>query len=176
LSTANNSPAAPTTARPDLSLELVSNPIYLCAVREMMNLSAKRLGFTDAHAGQIALAVDEAIVNVMKHGYDKKLDGRIWLRLTPLGPANSPASGVEIVIEDEAKQVEPDAIKGRDLEDIRPGGLGVHIIREVMDDVRYEKRPGHQSGMRLTMTKHQNSDKGTANVRPNPCNSCDCNT
>jgi anti-sigma regulatory factor (Ser/Thr protein kinase) len=163
-------PAAPTTPRPDLSLELVSNPIYLCAVREMMNLSAKRLGFTDAHASQIALAVDEAIVNVMKHGYDKKLDGRIWLRLTPFG---APTTGVEIVIEDEAKQVEPDDIKGRDLEDIRPGGLGVHIIREVMDDVRYEKRP-QGAGMRLTMVKKQNSDRGTANVRPNPCNNCDC--
>jgi len=167
-----STPGAP--ASPDLSLELVSNPIYLCAVREMMNLSAKRLGFTDAHASQIALAVDEAIVNVMKHGYDKKLDGRIWLRLTPVGTPGSQVTAVEIVIEDEARQVDPEAIKGRDLEDIRPGGLGVHIIREVMDEVRYEKRPGAASGMRLTMVKKQNSEKGTANVRPNPCNSCDC--
>ncbi|HYE61332.1 MAG TPA: ATP-binding protein [Phycisphaerales bacterium] len=167
------------SARPDLSLELVSNPIYLCAVREMMNLSAKRLGFTDAHASQIALAVDEAIVNVMKHGYDKKLDGRIWLRMTPLaanrGGGDAKVTGVEIVIEDEARQVEPECIKGRDLEDIRPGGLGVHIIREVMDEVCYQKRPGHDTGMRLTMVKKQNSDKGTAtNMPPNPCKSCDC--
>ena len=168
-----NTQSPPATPRPDLSLELVSNPIYLCAVREMMNLSAKRLGFTDAHASQIALAVDEAIVNVMKHGYDRKLDGRIWLRMTPLGPPASAVTGVEIIIEDEARQVEPEHIKGRDLEDIRPGGLGVHIIRQVMDDVRYENRNGG-AGMRLTMIKRQNSDKGTANVPPNPCKSCDC--
>jgi anti-sigma regulatory factor (Ser/Thr protein kinase) len=164
---------APT--KPDLSLELVSNPIYLCAVREMMNLSAKRLGFSDAHASQIALAVDEAIVNVIKHGYEKKTDGRIWLRMTPIGPAGSPNAALEIVIEDEARQVDPQEIKGRDLEDIRPGGLGVHIIREVMDDVRYEKRDGG-AGMRLTMIKRQSSDKGSNNVRPNPCSSCDCNS
>ena len=157
--------------KPDISLEIVSNPIYLCAVREMINLSAKRLGFTDAQASQVALAVDEAIVNVMKHGYEKRTDGRIWLRLTPQCEcgADKPVSAIEIVIEDEAKQVEPEQIKGRDLEDIRPGGLGVHIIREVMDEVRYEKRPGAVSGMRLTMVKRQGSDKSTNNVRPNPC-------
>ena len=163
-------PRPPTQPRPDLSLELVSNPIYLCAVREMINLSTKRLGFADNAASQVALAVDEAIVNVMKHGYEKKLDGRIWLRLTPVG---EPVEAVEIVIEDEARQVEPGEIKGRDLEDIRPGGLGVHIIREVMDEVKYEKRPG-AAGMRLTMTKRRASEKATMNSRPNPCTNCDC--
>jgi len=167
-----------TPPKPDIALEIVSNPIYLCAVREMINLSAKRLGFADAQASQVALAVDEAIVNVMKHGYERRLDGRIWLRMTPLttpspdtqgpqGPQGPQVTGLEIVIEDEAKQVDPDQIKGRDLEDIRPGGLGVHIIREVMDEVRYEKRTS--GGMRLTMVKQQASDRSTNNARPNPC-------
>jgi anti-sigma regulatory factor (Ser/Thr protein kinase) len=155
--------------RPDLTLELVSNPIYLCAVREMINLSVKRLGFSDNAASQVALAVDEAIVNVMKHGYERRLDGRIWVKLTPVG---DPVDAVEIVIEDEARQVEPEQIRGRDLEDIRPGGLGVHIIREVMDEVRYEKRNGQ--GMRLTMTKRRLSNKNPGGGRPNPCNACDC--
>lgn len=170
-----------TEVRPDLSLELVSNPIYLCAVREMMNLSAKRLGFSDAHASQIALAVDEALVNVMKHGYERRLDGRIWLRLIPHHEADA-LSSVEIIIDDEARQVEPCDIKGRDLEDIRPGGLGVHIIREVMDEVRYEKRPG--PGMRLTMLKKKSNAAGAgvpgascstphaSPTTPAPCSHC----
>ena len=54
------------------------------------------------------------------------------------------------------KQVDPESIQPRDLDDIRPGGLGVHIIREVMDEVAYEKRQG--PGMRLTMIKHQPAD------------------
>jgi serine/threonine-protein kinase RsbW len=138
--------------RPDLCLELVSNPVYLCGVREMVAVVARRLGFTDAQAAQVALAVDEALANVMKHGYQKRLDGRIWLRLTPEQDCAGCAA-MRIVIEDEAPQVDPDQIKGRDLEDIRPGGLGVHIIKEVMDQVTYEKRDGR--GMRLTMVKRQ---------------------
>jgi anti-sigma regulatory factor (Ser/Thr protein kinase) len=67
------------------------------------------------------------------------------------GDAHSPG-GVRIVIEDEARQVDPTRMKSRDLEDIRPGGLGVHIIREVMDEAVYEKRA--PVGMRLTMVKH----------------------
>ena len=56
-----------------------------------------------------------------------------------------------IVIEDEARQIDPAFIKGRELDDVRPGGLGVHIIREVMDVVEYESRDG--VGMRLTLFK-----------------------
>ena len=42
-------------------------------------------------------------------------------------------------------------VSTRDLEDIRPGGLGVHLIEEIMDSVHYEHRDG--GGMRLTMRK-----------------------
>ncbi len=64
----------------------------------------------------------------------------------------SPSPGIEIVIEDDAMQVDPDTIRSRDLDDIRPGGLGVHIIREIMDEVSYARRD--RRGMRLTLVKH----------------------
>jgi anti-sigma regulatory factor (Ser/Thr protein kinase) len=142
----------------DLCLELVSNPLYLCGVREMVAQISRRLGFTDSQCSQIALAIDEALTNIMKHGYERRIDGRIWLRLKPTTDARG--SALEVIIEDEAKQVDPCQIKGRDLEDIRPGGLGVHIIKEVMDEVRYEKRNG--AGMRLTMIKRQSPTPATA--------------
>ena len=56
------------------------------------------------------------------------------------------------VIEDRAKQVDPATIRSRDLSEVRPGGLGVYIINEVMDDVTYAMRP--EGGMSLTMVKH----------------------
>jgi hypothetical protein len=57
------------------------------------------------------------------------------------------------------------------LDDIRPGGLGVYIIREIMDEVRYEKREG--GGMRLTLTKRKPADGAsqpavTPNVEVSP--------
>ena len=50
-----------------------------------------------------------------------------------------------------ALQVDPSTIRSQNLDDIRPGGLGVYIIREIMDEVRYEQRDG--GGMRLSMVK-----------------------
>ena len=51
-------------------------------------------------------------------------------------------------------------IKSRDLDDIRPGGLGVNIIRQVMDEVSYERR--ERIGMRLTLIKRINQQSATA--------------
>ncbi len=133
----------------DLQLELYSQPRFLAAIRALVGTIAQRLGFNEMQCGQISLAVDEALCNVITHGYGRRDDGRIWLRFWPLDGATQ---GVKIVIEDECPQVDPEVIQPRDLEDIRPGGLGVHIIREVMDEVVYERR--EQSGMRLTMIKN----------------------
>ncbi len=140
------------TTAPDgaaVCIELASNPAYLCSVRSMMGVVCRRIGFGDAATSKVVLAVDEALANVMKHGYERRLDGRIWLRAAR--ETRETGEGIRVVIEDEGRQVDPCDIKSRDLEDIRPGGLGVHIIREIMDDVRYECRDG--KGMRLTLFK-----------------------
>jgi len=132
-----------------ITIRLESNPTYLSGVREFLQAVGDRLGFSQAACGQIALAVDEAICNIIKHGYSKQLDQPIWIHLWPRTPEQTP--GVTIVLEDLARQVDPTTIKSRDLDEIRPGGLGVHIIREVMDQATYERR--EQQGMRLTLVK-----------------------
>lgn len=150
------------TTRPaDIRIELVSDPAYLSGARELVAAVARRLGFSDEGCGQIALAVDEALCNVIRHGYDRRKDGPIWLYIWPTAQNNGDA-GMTIVIEDEAKQVDETQIKGRDLDLVRPGGLGVHIIRQVMDHVKYEKR--QPRGMRLTLVK-----KIAPGQTPAPC-------
>lgn len=150
------------TAKPDginLKLEMLSQPRYLSGARELVAAVAKRLGFSERACGQIALAIDEALCNVMCHGYDRDPKGVIWLSIEPLGghtPETS-ATGIKVIIEDEAKQIDPAKIKSRDLDDVRPGGLGVHIIQEVMDSVSFEKRK--LKGMRLSLEKNINADE-----------------
>ena len=102
--------------------------------------------------------MDEALCNVIRHGYERRRDGPIWLSVWPLpgGGGNGHAGGIRIVVEDEARQVDPSQIKSRDLDEIRPGGLGVHIIRQVMDEVSFEKRD--TIGMRLTLVKRRPKD------------------
>ncbi|MFT3685233.1 MAG: ATP-binding protein [Phycisphaerales bacterium] len=139
----------------------------------MVSSIAKRLGFSDEAAAHIALAIDEALCNVIRHGYDKQDERPIWISLFPEGGVSSPltqgkaspTTGLRIVIEDEAKQVDPSIIKSRDLDEIRPGGLGVHIIQQVMDSVNYEHRTGPNGGMRLTMVKRKGSQAGGEGAR-----------
>jgi anti-sigma regulatory factor (Ser/Thr protein kinase) len=138
---------------PHIRVQLVSDPIYLSGARELVASVAKRLGFDDLYCSKIALAVDEALCNIIRHGYDRATDRPIWISLWPIvSEPDGTRQGVRIEIEDEARQVDPSEMKGRDLEDIRPGGLGVYIIKEVMDEVRWDKRAGR--GMKLTMIKH----------------------
>ncbi len=147
--------------RPEVQIQINSNALYLSGTRELVSCVARRLGFQEEACSQIALAVDEALANVIRHGYSKAPDRPIWIGLFPIpedghsGPFGDkcPARSIKIVIEDEARQVDPAVIKSRDLEEIRPGGLGVHIIKTVMDMVHYEKR--EHVGMRLTMVKHR---------------------
>lgn len=141
----------PQRSKAPLQLELDSDPRYLAGAREMVAAVARRFGFAETACARIALAVDEALANVICHGYDRDPGGRIWLSVEPPGAVPF----LRIVIEDEGGQVEPDRIRSRDLGDIRPGGLGVHIINEVMDEVRYEKRD--PAGMRLIMLKRHDT-------------------
>ena len=167
--------------KPHISIEMLSQPRYLSGVRTLTAAVAERLGFDDSSCGQIALAVDEALCNVIRHGYERSPNGVIWIKVwpvddqagehcegaaldAPLDQHRPRAGGIKVVIEDMALQVDPEIIKPRDLEEVRPGGLGVHIMREVMDEVRYEHRaPGETGesgrGMRLTMIKRRSSDE-----------------
>ncbi|HLO42073.1 MAG TPA: ATP-binding protein [Phycisphaerales bacterium] len=144
--------AFPTPARnPDLTLHMLSDPRFLSGARSLLSSVAEKTGLSSTSCAQVALAVDEALCNVIRHGYQRRTDAPIWVKLWLLS-SDSRGPGIRIVIEDEAQQVDPCEIKSRDLADIRPGGLGVHIIKEVMDFAEYEKRS--PTGMRLTLVKY----------------------
>ncbi|MGB9274225.1 MAG: ATP-binding protein, partial [Terrimicrobiaceae bacterium] len=57
---------------------------------------------------------------------------------------------VRFILRDYGRSCDPKHIRGRDLEDVRPGGVGVHIIRQVFDHVKYEPR---RRGTRLVLEK-----------------------
>jgi anti-sigma regulatory factor (Ser/Thr protein kinase) len=180
MSTPTQTAQSPATREPHLRIELRSNPLLLSGVRELIVALAKRLGFSDDAGGQVALAVDEALCNVIRHGYQRQPDRPIWLSIWAEGgswagetPTATGSAGGErpdalrIVVEDEAQQVDPEAIRSRSLDEIRPGGLGVHIIKTVMDEARYEKRG--PTGMRLTMVKKRVGSVGDGATAAGNC-------
>jgi len=147
-----------TPCKPDVQLEMYSQARLLAPARAMVASIAQRIGFNEVDAGQISLALDEALSNIINHGYEGRPDGRICVSVCDERSPDPP--GIRIVIEDRARQVDPEVIRPRDLDDIRPGGLGVFIIQEIMDDVTYEKREG--GGMRLTLVKRMGNEGGPA--------------
>jgi anti-sigma regulatory factor (Ser/Thr protein kinase) len=96
---------ADSTPDPDLRLEMYSQPRLLAAVRALINNLGHRVGFPDIQCGQLSLAVDEALCNVINHGYERRSDGRIWLSIWHL-PTDPPA--VKLVIEARSRRHAPD--------------------------------------------------------------------
>ncbi len=99
--------------------------------------AARGAGLSDARALQVELAVEEAAVNICTHTYSGS-PGPLRLRLS----RQEKALVVELTDEGEAfNPLEaPPPNFSADLADRQIGGMGVHIIRQVADSVRYERR------------------------------------
>jgi len=134
-----------------VDLSILSDPKNLAVARTAAEQMAREEGFVPADVDGIVLAIDEALANIMRHGYEGRKDCEINIRMEAI-TGDDGRGGIRIILEDSGKQVDPKAIKGRDLDDVRPGGLGVHIIRTVMDDVEYRRL--EQGGMQLQMVKY----------------------
>ncbi len=150
----------PVAGDPHVKIDMLSQPRYLAGARAMIASLARRLGFGESDCAHVALALDEALCNVIKHGYEKRDDQHIWISV---GPLEGQCCGIRILVEDRGRQVEPADIRSRQLDDIRPGGLGVHIIHQGMDHVEYAKRDG--GGMSLLMEKRQSAAVASAAAR-----------
>ena len=131
-----------------IRLEILSRPDLLAPVRSMVISMAERFGFDEVECGHLALAVDEALANVIRHAYHGSPDQRIWITISLI---NQPSPLFRIEIEDEGEQCDVDSIAPRELDDVRPGGLGVHLIREVTDHCSYEHRSPR--GTKITLEK-----------------------
>lgn len=138
---------AESLTEPEIQVQILSRPELLAPVRSMVNALAQDAGLDDMSACHLVLAMDEALTNVIRHGYAGSPDGRIWIRLArlPDGP------GLRVEILDRARTVDPDQLRSRDLDEIRPGGLGMHLIRSLVD--RFEHAARSEGGMRMVLEK-----------------------
>ena len=126
-------------------LEILSDPSALGEVRDQIEGFALACGLGTEPAGRVVLAVDEALTNIIRHAYEGATDRPIEIDLARDGDE------LVIVVRDHGRVVHPAAIRSRDLDDIRPGGLGVHIMNECMNCVEFT--PADGGGTVLTMRK-----------------------
>jgi len=144
------------SAQNQVQLSITSNPKSLPVVRSAVERMAQVEGFAEADAHALTLAIDEAVANVIRHGYDGRPDQPIAITLSAVARKDG-RRGIAVEIRDRGRQVDPQTIQGRDLDDVRPGGLGVHIIQSVMDEVSYSCPP--EGGMLLRMVKYASESK-----------------
>lgn len=127
-----------------LRMELRSNPETLCVVRNALGELAQTLGFPEAECRAVVLAVDEALTNIIRHAYQGRTEQPIEASFRRIRVAQDGAHkpALEIVLEDRGMAVDSEKLCGRKLEDVRPGGLGLHFMRESMDTVEFRRERG----------------------------------
>lgn len=108
------------------------------------------LGGDDNAAGDAVLAVNEAATNVLLHGYQNRA-GEIAIEVA------GENGDMTIRLLDRARQFDPTTVPPPDitrpLEERPLGGLGVHMMRQLCDELIYQVRPG--GGNELRFVKHR---------------------
>jgi anti-sigma regulatory factor (Ser/Thr protein kinase) len=130
-----------------LTLSIPSHPRYLCVLRGFFDSLLADLGFPSEEVMRVTLAVHEACANVIVHGYQGDTGQRIDLAV------DVTAEMITVEIRDYGPKPDLTAMQPRALQDIRPGGLGIHFMRSIMDAVEYDLSVA--AGTVLRMTKRR---------------------
>jgi len=136
----------------DVAMLIPARAEYLCVVRAAFAKMAEVVGFCCEEAERLTLALEEALTNAIRHSYGGPCERPISVKMHRVGCGAGRGEALEVVVRDYGRQVDPATIKGRDLDKVEPGGLGVHIIRSLMDEVEYSR--GERCGMQLRMVKY----------------------
>ena len=113
-------------------IHLLSRADKLLPLRQFVRELAVQQGCCNENLDCMVMAINEACMNVIQHAYGGREDGEIIVEFW------KDKDELLVRIYDFAEQVDLETIKSRDLNEIRPGGLGVHIIHQVMDSVEYK--------------------------------------
>src|SRR5215207_7161500 len=124
---------------------------YLDDIREFVGAIARDGGFSDKDVYNIQLATDEAASNIIEHAYEKITDGVLELSCGVRDEL------ITIVLTDHGESFDPSEIPlpdlKADLSDRKIGGLGIFLMRKLMDEVHYEAKTDKSNV--LTMTKRK---------------------
>ncbi len=132
-----------------MSISFASNPRYLKLIRSVTLQAALCANFPEKESKDITLAVDEAVTNIIKHSYNGSTNKEIIIKIFFF------TDKIEIQIRDFGRKVDPETIKSRPLDEIKPGGLGVFFIKKIMDEVTYDV--SSEKGTILKLIKYNNS-------------------
>ena len=125
-------------------LEFSSHSGNLALVRKYVFRFLETYPFSEKERMLMVLGVDEACTNIIRYAYGLRDDEVIVLSMEGL------RDSVRVRLRDYGKQAKKSALKGRSHNLIKPGGLGLHLIRTAFDKVDYILK---QRGTELVLTK-----------------------
>ena len=135
--------------RETFHLEIPADENNLSEVRDFIADICLRAGFSKRETNNTKLAMDEACTNIIKHAYKYNPDGIIEIRISRQEDNSIPKFVVEIfdsgISFDSSRYTAPDMTEY--FKKLRHGGLGILLMKKLMDEVEY----GHMGGERNTI-------------------------
>ncbi len=128
-------------------LHVPSSTENLAMIRDFVSKIGLQAGLEEAEVAMLELAVDEACANVIEHAYNQDMTKEVSVRATFDGET------IQIMVVDTGKGFDPTAIEQKDLEKLvrerQSGGLGMRMMKTLMDEVHYQIIPGVMNELRM---------------------------
>ena len=120
----------------DVRLIVRSDPRFLGSIRSLVRTWLQACEAAEDLVDTVVLAIDEACANVIRHAYEGRCDETLEVRLHENGEY------LEFQVCDQGEPCPPEFNEPRPpqrpaVNDLRPGGLGVPLMHEVFDEVRF---------------------------------------
>ncbi len=136
---------------PMQSVQFIAKFEYLDEIRDFVGDIARAGGFDTKDVYNVQLAADEAASNIIEHAYEGVKNGVLEISCGVKDGA------ITIVMVDYGESFDPSAIPlpdlKADLSERKIGGLGIFLMRKLMDEVHYESRRDRSNV--LTMIKRR---------------------
>jgi anti-sigma regulatory factor (Ser/Thr protein kinase) len=138
------------TAHADrFELKIASDPANLREVRHRIETFAEAAGMPRQACDDLGLVANEAMANIIRHGYGGAKDRPILVSAEVVAEASN-GKAVKLSIRDWAVPFDPANLPCSKTDLLKPGGLGLVCMRKLMDDVQFARL---SDGMLLTMVK-----------------------
>jgi len=140
-----------------LHIQAPGHGSYLAYIRTLIGDLARQVGFPEDEVAKIEMAVDEACSNVVRHAYSPDKEW-CWQQRDPEIRLDIRVEGNLLIIEinDHGQRFDFANYRPARMEDhlreMKPGGYGILIMRNFMDDVQYSSND--QTGNTLRMVKY----------------------
>ncbi len=141
----------------EYNLRIPSQTENLEVIRDFVSGVAQKVGFDADEIHKIELAVDEACTNVIEHAYKDRKNQDIDIAV------KIDYQKLTVVVTDHGDTFQPHDVKLPDMKkylaELRVGGLGIYLMKTLMDEVNYKIEPGVKNEVHMSKYLIKHNDK-----------------